>query len=65
MTDTTIAQLESALDYARMEIKNLQHQVETLTRAVDAKSLYRQRPDFAAKGPNNGKAAIEALKAGE
>ena len=65
MTVTTVAQLASENNRLRMENAALQEQVETLTSAADAKSLYRQRPDFAAKGPNNGKAAIEALKAGE
>lgn len=57
--------LHSELNRMRMENAALQEQVETLTRAADPKTAYRQRPDFAAKGPNNGKAAIEALKAGE
>lgn len=60
MTALTFEQLASDNNRLRMENADLEMQVETLTRAADAKSLYRQRPDFAAKGPNNGNRAIEA-----
>lgn len=45
-----VQRLTSDNNRLRIEVAGLQAQVDKLERAVDAKSLYRQRPDFADKG---------------